>query len=144
MNMALKKQFAQQYANNFVETSVSEASPHKLIAMLYEGALKNLMIAKVFIDQKNYSKKSEHINKALSIINALRDGVNLEKGGEVAENLFALYDYCYRKVFEGSIKNDIEALDEVVAHIKGLEEAWTQMPENIKRVTKEQIDKMSA
>ncbi|MEA3406325.1 MAG: flagellar export chaperone FliS [Pseudomonadota bacterium] len=144
MNMALRNKFAQQYANTYVETSVSEATPHKLVEMLYEGALKNLNLTKVFIEQNNFEKKAEHVNKALSILNALRSGVDLDKGKEVAENLYNLYDFCYRRVFEASSQNNALLLDEVIEHLKVLAEAWKQMPEDMKRISKEQIDKMSA
>jgi flagellar protein FliS len=144
MNMAMKNKFVQQYASNFVETAVSEASPHKLVEMLYDGAVKNLTLMKVFIEQKNYEKKAEHANKALSIINALRGGVELEKGGDVAQNLYALYDYCYRRTFEASAKNNIEVVEEVLEHIKGLRDAWQQMPDNYKRASREQLAQLSA
>ena len=144
MNMALKKQFAKQYATTYVETSISEATPHKLIEMLYDGALKNLNLGKYFIEHKNHEKKSEHLNKALSILNASRDGLDMERGKEVSGNLFDLYDYCYRKTFEASTKSDAEAVDEVITLIKDVADAWKAMPDNMKRVTKEQMDKMSA
>ncbi|MBN2864665.1 MAG: flagellar export chaperone FliS [Thiotrichales bacterium] len=144
MNMALRNKFAQQYANNYVETAVSEATPHKLIEMLYEGALKHLNLTKVFIEQKNFEKKSVHVNKTLSILNALRSGVDLEKGKDVGGNLYDLYDYCYRRVFEASSKNDIEIINEIIVLVKDLDEAWKQMPEDIKRVSKDQIDKLKA
>ncbi len=144
MNMARKKQFAQQYASNYIETAVLEASPHKLIEMLYEGVLKNMNLAKVFIGQKSFSKKSEHINKALEILHALRVGVDLEKGGEVAGNLYGLYDYCYRTLLVASAKNDVTIIDEVIEHIRTVSEAWKMMPDNMKRVSKEQLAKMSA
>lgn len=144
MNMAMRNKFVQQYANNYVETAVSEASPHKLVEMLYEGALKNLNLSKVFIEQKNYEKKAEFVNKALAILNSLRAGVDVEKGGEVAENLYGLYDYCYRRTLEASAKNDAEIVIEVIDHIKTLSEAWKAMPEDIKRSSKEQIEHMSA
>lgn len=142
MNLALKKQFTKQYANNYVETAVSEATPHKLIEMLYEGAIKNMNLAKVFIEQKNYEKKSEYINKALSILNALRAGVDLEKGGDVAQNLYDLYDYCYRSLFNASTKNDLVLLNEVLEHITLVSEAWKEMPENFKRISKDQLDQV--
>ncbi|MCF6299235.1 MAG: flagellar export chaperone FliS [Thiomicrorhabdus sp.] len=144
MNLALKKQFTKQYANNYVETAVSEATPHKLIEMLYQGALKNMNLAKVFIEQKNHEKKAEHINKALAILNALRAGVDIKKGGEVAENLYNLYDYCYRTLFNASVKNDFTLLNEVIEHITLVSEAWKEMPDNFKRVSKEQLDKVSS
>lgn len=143
MNMAMRNKFVQQYANNYVETAVTEATPHKLVEMLYDGAIKNLTLTKVFIEQKNYEKKSEASNKALAIINSLKAGVELDKG-EVAENLYSLYDYCYRKTLEASAKNNPLIVDEVLEHIKGLREAWMQMPENIKRASKEQLKMLSA
>ncbi|NPA72051.1 MAG: flagellar export chaperone FliS [Gammaproteobacteria bacterium] len=144
MNLALKKQFIKQYSDNYVETAVSEATPHKLVEMLYDAATRNIKLAKVFIQQGNNEKKSEHINKALAIINALRAGVDMDKGGEVAGNLFDLYDYCYRRLFEASLKNDTEVLDEILSHITSVSEAWKDMPENYRRASKAQIDQMSA
>ena len=144
MNMALRNKFAQQYASNYVETAVTEATPHKLIEMLYEGVLKHLNLSKVFIEQKNFEKKSTHVNKTLSILNALRSGVDLKKGKDVGGNLYDLYDYCYRRVFEASSKNDSAIISEVIELIKSLDEAWKQMPEDIKRVSKDQINKLKA
>lgn len=144
MNMALKKQFAKQYASTYVETAVSEASPHKLIEMLYEGALKNMNLSKAFIEQKKFAEKAEYVNKALEILHTLRVGVDLEKGGEVAENLYGLYDYCYKRLIVASTKNDIGIVDEIMGHIRVVSDAWKQMPDNIKRVSKDQLDKLSA
>lgn len=144
MDMSMRNKFAQQYANNYVETAASEATPHKLVEMLYDGLIKHLTLSKVFIEQRKYEQKSEHINKSLAILNSLRDGVDLEKGGEVADNLFGLYDYCYRKMIEVSAKNDTAIIDEVIEHIKKLNEAWKAMPEEVKRSTKNQIERVSA
>ncbi len=142
MSLALKRQFTKQYANNYVETAISEATPHKLVEMLYDGAIKNMNLAKVFIEQKNYEKKSEYINKALAILNALRAGVDLGKGGDVAQNLYNLYDYCYRTLFTASAQNNLEVLNEVLEHVLLLKAAWSEMPDNFKRVSKEQLDKV--
>lgn len=143
MNLQQRQQFAQQYANNFVETSISEASPHKLIELLYDGAIKNIRLTKVFMEQKNYEKKSEFLNKALSILLNLREGVDLEKGKDVAENLWALYDYCYRQLLTASFKNDATPLDEVLGLVEDLSESWKQMPDTYKKLSKDQLDRLS-
>jgi flagellar protein FliS len=144
MTMMMNNNFAQKYANNYVETAVSEATPHKLVDMLYEGAVKNLTLVRVFIEQKNYAKKAEHVNKTLSIISNLRDGLELEKGGEVAQNLYGLYDFAYRRLFEASAKNDVSMVDEVLDVIKPIREAWNEMPDNFKRASKDQLQKLGA
>lgn len=142
MSLATQKNFAQQYANTYLETSISEASPHKLIELMYDGAIKNLKLSKIFIEQKNYEKKSEFLNKALSILLSLREGVSLDKGGDVAQNLYSLYDYCYRRLVAASTKNDIAIVDEVLGYITELNDAWRQMPDNFKKLSKDSIDKL--
>lgn len=139
MSYAMQNKMAQQYANTAVETAVSEASPHKLIEMLYSAALRNLKLTKVFMEQRDYEKKSEFSSKALAILNALKGGIDFEKGGEVAENLFSLYDYCHRTVFRAVTKNDPNGIEEVIEYLSGLHESWLQMPETIKRTSKEQL-----
>lgn len=142
--MNMQKQFAQQYANTQVETSVSEATPHKLVEVLYDGVLKNLVLAKTFMQQKAYDKKAEHVNKVLAILANLRDGVDVEKGGDIAENFWAIYDYCYRTVLKASSHNNIEQMDEIFNMLKDISSAWKEMPENIKRATEDQIKRLSA
>jgi len=143
MNQLRQKQFAQKYANNFVETSVSEATPHKLVEMLYEGLVRHLKVSKVFVEQKNYEKKAFHLNKALSIINGLKIGVDTEKGGEVAGNLYELYDYCYRTIFSSSRDNSVEKIEEVLDIISGLSDSWKQMPTEIKLASDTKIKSMA-
>lgn len=144
MNMTMRNNFAKAYSNTAVESAVLEASPHKLVELLYDGAIKNLSLAKIFIEQKNFEKKSVHLNKALSILAALQGSLDYSNGKEIADNLGALYDYCYRRVFIASSKNDNAIIDEVLELIKPLAEAWKQMPENIKRISKDQLSQLGA
>jgi len=136
----MRSNFAKAYSNTAVESAVSEASPHKLVELLYDGLLKNLNLGKIFIQQQNFEKKAEHLNKALSIIAALQAGVDLDKGKDAAENFADLYWYCHQQTFKASSKNDEQLIDEVIDLIKPISEAWKAMPNNIKRVSKEQLD----
>ncbi|WEJ63373.1 flagellar export chaperone FliS [Thiomicrorhabdus lithotrophica] len=139
MNQLRQKQFAQKYASNYVETSVSEATPHKLVQMLYEGVIRHLKVSKVFMEQKNYEKKAFHLNKSLSIINGLKTGVDIENAGDVAANIYELYDYCYRTVFSASRDNDLSKIDEILTIFSDLDESWKQMPSEIKQATRSKI-----
>lgn len=142
MSLAMRNKFAQQYANNYVETAVVEATPHKLIKLLYEAAIKNLGVAKVFIERKDYAKKAEHINKVISIMHGLKAGLDMEAGGEVAGNLWALYDYMVRRTFQASAKNDVEMINEVVELLKDLDGAWGEMPADYQNLTQDQLKAM--
>ena len=144
MSLAMRNKFAQQYANNYVETSVLEATPYKLVKLLYEAGIKHTGVIKVFVQQKNMAKKAEHVNKLISILHGLKAGLDLDSGGEVAQNLWGLYDYLVRRTFEASAKNDIVLFDEVADLLRGLNEAWGQMPVEYQGLTDEQLRKMRA
>lgn len=143
MNALQRKHFADKYANNFVETSVTEATPHKLVEMLYQGVLRHAKVAKVFIESKNYEKKAFHINKALAIVAGLKSGVNLEMNEEVAGNFYDLYDFCYRSLFEASRNNDVTKIQDVIDIIQDLSDAWQQMPSDLKEAEPSQIKRMA-
>lgn len=108
-----------------VESAVTAADPHKLISMLYQGALLAVANAKNGILRKDISAKGKAISHAIAIID---DGLNasLDKkvGGELAQNLSALYDYMGSRLLTANIKNDVTALDEVTVLLTDLKGAW--------------------
>ncbi|MFA7238593.1 MAG: flagellar export chaperone FliS [Sulfuricellaceae bacterium] len=113
------------YAKVDVESGVLAADPHKLIAMLYQGALLAIATAKNGMMRKNIAAKGAAISKAISIID---DGLNasLDKkvGGEMAQNLSSLYDYMARRLLVANLNNDMGALDEVARLLNDLKGAW--------------------
>ncbi len=82
-----------QYQAVSHQTSVTDADKHKLIQLLFDGALARVSTAKGQILQKNYEGKNTLINKALEIIGGLKSFLDMEKGGEISANLAALYEY---------------------------------------------------
>lgn len=116
------------YASVGVDTTVESASPHKLILMLYDGLLKQLRVAKMHIERGEIAPKAAAISKAMRIINeGLRNGLDLEKGGDIAAQLLALYDYADRRLLHANLRNDAAALEEVVRLIEPLRSAWQQI-----------------
>lgn len=140
--MAMKKNFAKTYANTAVDSIVSEATPHKLVEMLYENLLKNLKLSKIFLEQENHEKKSQHVNKSLAILAELKSNLDLENGKDVAGNLNGLYDYCYQQIVKSSVENNNMHIDEVVSLLEPIHDAWKAMPEQFKRASKEQLNRM--
>jgi flagellar protein FliS len=120
------------YANVGLETGVSSASPHKLIVMLYDGVLVALLKAKANMTAGNIPAKGAAISQAITIIdNGLRVSLDKGAGGEIADNLEALYDYMSRRLFQANLKNDVAILDEVHGLLSGLREAWVMIGEKI-------------
>lgn len=84
-----------------------------ILLMLYEGALSAVRIAKRGIKENNPKLKGENISRVLAILTELDCALDLEKGGDVAKNLAALYDYMIKRLTHANVKNDPDALEEV-------------------------------
>jgi flagellar protein FliS len=120
------------YANVGLETGIASASPHKLIIMLYDGVLAALLSGRANMAAGNIAAKGIAISKAINIIdNGLRVSLDIKAGGEIAENLDALYDYMSRRLFHANLKNDAPAIDEVHGLLSGLREAWVAIGDKI-------------
>lgn len=108
-----------------VESKVIGADPHQLISMLYRGALERIANAKEEIIRKDIAAKGQSISKAIAIIGeGLHASLDKKVGGELAQNLSALYDYMVRRLVDANLKNDIAILDEVINLLDGLADAW--------------------
>ncbi|MCU7921795.1 MAG: flagellar export chaperone FliS [Candidatus Thiodiazotropha sp. (ex Dulcina madagascariensis)] len=128
-----QKRGARQYGKVAVGSEVAFASPHRLVQMLMEGALEKVATAKGYMSRKEYEAKGSHINWAISIVDGLRGSLNMEEGGEIANNLDSLYAYIVRRLAEANISNDIAALDEVSSLLLEIKSAWDAIPDEVKQ-----------
>ncbi|MDO8464981.1 MAG: flagellar export chaperone FliS [Gallionella sp.] len=113
------------YAKIGVESGVSAADPHKLISMLYQGALLAIANAKNGIINKDIPAKGSAISKAISIIEeGLNASLDKSVGGELVRNLSSLYEYMTMRLLTANLKNDMDALDEVARLLSDLKSAW--------------------
>jgi flagellar secretion chaperone FliS len=113
------------YATVGLETSVATADPHKLILMLYQGALLAISSAKNNMLRNEIAEKGKHISKAIMIIEeGLKASLDKNAGGELAQNLSALYEYMSHRLLVANLKNDVAALDEVSRLLSELKGAW--------------------
>ncbi|HCI53403.1 MAG TPA: flagellar export chaperone FliS [Gallionella sp.] len=108
-----------------IESGVTAADPHKLISMLYQGALLAIANAKNGVLRGDIPAKGKAISHAMLIIgDGLNASLNKDVGGELAHNLSSLYDYMIKRLLAANLNNDMEALDEVAVLLGGLKEAW--------------------
>jgi len=119
---------ANTYANVGLETGVVAASPHQLIAMLYEGAELAVRMAIKHIQEGNLIKKSAAITQASAIImEGLRAALDLKQGGDIAQQLDALYDYMNKRLMLAHLNNQTAPLEEVLGLLRELHGAWLQI-----------------
>jgi flagellar protein FliS len=111
-----------------IETGVHEADPHKLILMLFEGALLALADAKRHMQQRQIAAKGQSMSKAIMIIeNGLKASLDIKAGGVLGERLAALYDYMCDRLLRANLHNQPELVDEVSRLLSELRGAWEQI-----------------
>ena len=109
------------------------ASPHRLIQVLMEGVLEKIRVARGLIERREMAEKVRHINWALSILDGLRQSLDMEKGGEIAQNLEALYEYMERRLIAANAENDPRILDEVMSLMLEIKSAWDAIPDVLRK-----------
>lgn len=122
------KMGSQAYKQVNLETSVSQASPHQLIVLLFDGALNAIRLAELYIQKGNIAGKGKAISKAINIIdNGLKSCLDLEQGGEIAENLDQLYQYISQQLVFANLHNDTQILKTCFDLLNNIAQAWREI-----------------
>ncbi|MNV38429.1 Flagellar protein FliS [compost metagenome] len=130
------RQFAEQYRKVGVTTSVVDADPHKLVALLLAGACERIRTAEASLQQNDQARKGKAIGEACAIVGHLNGSLDHEAGGEIAGNLSALYDFVIMRLTEGNLQNDPTALKEALGLMVEIDSAWNAIPADQRQATK--------
>jgi flagellar protein FliS len=134
MNAAMRNAM-ESYSQANVDAGVMSASPHRLITLLFDGALAAISRAKMMMQRIETSSDLERVNaiaekgksisQAIAIIeDGLMASLNVDVGGELAHNLYALYEYMTYRLIQSNLNNDLTELDEVALRLADIREAW--------------------
>ncbi len=108
----------------YKENSITTQSMGKIVVMLYEGAVKFIKQAIAAIDRNDFAEKGRCINRALAIIEELNLALDMETGGEVAQNLRSLYHFMISYLTQASIQKDTQKMQKVITLLTELNEGW--------------------
>jgi len=111
----------QKYQKTMVET----VTPAQLVLMLYNGAIRFLKQAQMGLEEGKLEVCHQNILKAQDILTELMTSLDLEQG-EIARNLYQLYDYMYHRLVDANIKKDGQILLEVQQFLSELRETWSE------------------
>lgn len=109
-----------QYKNTQIQT----ATPGQLILLLYEGGIRFCKLAKLSIEENDIMNANNYILKIQDIISELMASLDAKKGGEIASNLYSLYDYMLEKLLEANLKKNKLAVEEVQKLLEELRDSW--------------------
>lgn len=116
------------HLKEYQANSVGTADQKQLIIMLYEGVLRFVNAAEAGMSSfKTYDKANTNILRAQDIFTELMVSLNIEQGGEIAQNLMNLYAYCKSQLLEANLQKKTEYLKPVKKVVSELLEAWKQI-----------------
>ena len=120
-----------EYAKRYQTLAANTAPPGHLVLMLFDGALRFMDLAVAgFVEEERPDRMAViHTNliKAQKILSELQTTLDLEKGGEFAARMFALYDYLIGQLRDATFKKDPEPV-KVAGHLLAqIREVWAQM-----------------
>ena len=116
------------YAQVGVETGVASADPHRLILMLFDGALAAIAAARLAMNRGEVAAKAAAITKTIAIVDGgLKASLDVDAGGALAMRLADLYDYMLKQLRLANLRNETATLDEVSRLLNELRGAWAQI-----------------
>lgn len=124
---------AAAYRSVSAQSSIENADQHKLVEMLYSGAISRINMAKSHMEMGNVANKGKTISKVIAIVEELRRTLDMEQGGELATNLHDLYEYMKSRLLQANLKNDADILDEVKGLLEKLLDGWQSIPEEARK-----------
>ncbi len=119
--------YGNQGLNAYRQTSnqaAHYADPHRLVQMLMEGFLTRVAGAKGAMARGETARKGTEIGKAISIVDGLRASLDMQRGGELAENLSGLYEYMQGRLLEANLHDDADKLEEAARLMREIKAGW--------------------
>lgn len=116
-----------------LNSQVLSASPHGLIALLFNELRSCLMGASGAMERRDIAMKARLLSKASRLIDeGLLSGLDLKAGGDLAANLHQLYSYCLLRLTQANVHNDSTMVDEVLAVLQPVIDGWSEMGSKVR------------
>ena len=118
-----------QYLNDDISAKTSSLNPHKIIEEVLKDLKKNMENLAYSLDNEPVisSIKSQSFSKSLTAIYILQSSLNFEKGNEIAENLYKIYEFCKDAIMKGFTKRNSKLIYDAIPPIDEILEGWKQI-----------------
>jgi flagellar protein FliS len=112
---------------SYREAAVRGASPVRLVICLYEQAIEDLRQAVIALEKGDIEARTRGINHALMVIGQLQGSLDMQRGGEVAGNLYRFYNIVRASLAEAQLKQSERILEQQIAQLVLIYEAWLEV-----------------
>ena len=126
--MSLRRQM-QAYKNADRDAVAESDNPHALIAVLFDELLRHMRLFVGEVEQGTVEKSgvSEHFSRSLTILYGLQSSLNFEQGGEIANNLFRLYEYARQQLLSTMRTSEIAGTQAAIEALENIRDAWREI-----------------
>src|SRR5574344_2868362 len=128
------------YLKQYKQTQINTAPKEQILLMLYDGAVRFLKQAKEGFAEKNIEKIHNNIIKVQNILTEFEATLDMENGGDFAQNLFNLYEFMNNQLLIANSKKKEECLDLVLKHMTELRDTWREAVKNYKAAGNSLVD----
>ncbi len=115
------------YAQEYRKNAVTGASPLQLVVMLYDGALRFMEAGRFAMVRKDLEAQNDKLQRAQRIVTELMASLDMQRGGELAKNLFGIYSYVLNELVEANLTDKPEPLDRSIKIISDLRDSWASL-----------------
>ena len=117
------------YSNSEKKAIVEAEDSHAMVLLLFDELIKTLRVfsENIKLDNNNTNIRTENMSRALTIIYALQSSLDFEQGGEIAENLFRLYEYARQQVINEAKTQDASGTLVAISSLEDIREAWSEI-----------------
>ena len=119
-----KKQHNAQ--ENYQATQISTATKEQLLLITYDIGIRSCQVAEGALEEKDYELSNKELVRAQNVIRELMVTLNVERGGDMAENLMKLYDFMHRYLVQANIDKDVAKVSIVTNMLRELRQTWEE------------------
>ena len=111
----------------YKQQSIMTAPPERLVVMLYDGAIRFFFQAAAALREGARTTALERLQRGEAIVDHLLGTLDMERGGQIAQNLEGIYVFCKRLLLEARTEDDADKVDLVRTYLAELRESWAQL-----------------
>lgn len=132
MNAYSRQSKLAAYRSVSAHGAVADGDPHTLVLTLFDAVLGRLMAARACIETGEITRKAGLLHSSVVLLAELRGSLDLQKGGQLAQNLSELYDYMTRRLVQANVSNDAAAVTEVLGLLEEIRAAWAAIAPEVR------------
>jgi len=121
------------YQSVSVHGAVDEADPHRMVLMLMSAVMERLAKVRGCIERGEIVQRTKMLHSCVVLIGELRGSLNLDEGGELAQNLSSLYEYMVRRLLLANLKGDLAIVAEITSLMTEIRDAWVAIGPEVRK-----------